>query len=58
MSSRTATITKRTRNRRLSSGRVIQQHRYVVNFRDPVTGRRNQRFYERHKDMVLGLPAL
>jgi integrase len=43
-------ITKRERRRRLKSGEVIVQTRYVLNFRDPVTGKRKQLFAERQKD--------
>lgn len=43
-------ITKRERRRRLKSGEVVVQTRYVLNFRDPVTGKRKQLFFERQKD--------
>lgn len=43
-------ITKRIRKRRLTSGEVIEQTRYVLNWRDPRTNERIQRFFERLKD--------
>lgn len=43
-------VTKRERRRRLKSGEVVVQTRYVINFRDPVTGKRKQLFFERQKD--------
>jgi integrase len=47
-----ATITKRHRKRCLKSGQSIVQVRYVVNYRDPRTGRRSQLFFKRHVDAV------
>ena len=46
-------ITKRKRRRRTRSGAEITHTRFVVNFRDPRTGRRKQYFFERHQDAVL-----
>lgn len=43
-------ITKRERHRRLKSGEVVVQTRYVLNFRDPVSGKRKQLFFERQKE--------
>ena len=45
-------ITKRVRKRRQSSGKTVEQVRYVLNWRDPRTGAREQRFFERQKDAV------
>lgn len=45
-------ITRRDRRRRLSSGRLVVQTRFVVNFRDPGTGRRKQLFFARQKDAI------
>jgi integrase len=46
----TISLTKRERKRRLQSGAVVMQTRYVLNFRDPRTGDRKQLFFERQKD--------
>jgi integrase len=46
-------ITKRDRKRRLRSGATVTQTRYVVNYRDPRTGKRKQLFFERQKDAQL-----
>jgi hypothetical protein len=43
-------ITKRERRRRLKSGEGVTQVRYVLNFRDPRSGRRKQLFFERQKE--------
>ncbi len=43
-------LTKRARKRKLSSGTAIVQTRYVLNYRDPKSGRRRQEFYELQKD--------
>jgi hypothetical protein len=43
-------LTKRTRRRKLKSGETIEQTRYVLNWRDPRTGSREQRFFERQKE--------
>lgn len=54
----TASITKRDRRRRLSSGTIVVQTRYVVSFREPRTGRRKQLFFDRQKDAVAMRDAL
>jgi hypothetical protein len=38
----TVNITKRTRRRKLKSGEVAVQIRWVLNYRDPKTGQRHQ----------------
>jgi integrase len=43
-------LTKRVRRRKLKSGEVTEQTRYVLNWRDPRTGAREQRFFERQKE--------
>ena len=43
-------LTRRVRRRKLKSGEVVEQTRYVLNWRDPRTGAREQRFFERQKD--------
>jgi integrase len=43
-------LTKRVRRRKLKSGDAVEQTRYVLNWRDPRTGAREQRFFERQKD--------
>ena len=43
-------ITKRVRRRKLASGETVEQLRYVLNWRDPRTGAREQRFFERQKE--------
>jgi hypothetical protein len=48
----TASITRRDRRRRRKCGAVVVQTRFVVNFRDPATGRRKQLFFARHKDAL------
>ena len=54
----TASITKRKRRRRLTSGAVVTQVRYVVNFREPRSGRRRQLFFASHQDAVVKRDAL
>ena len=44
-----ANITKRTRRRRLRSGKVVDQVRHVLSFRDPRSGQRHQEFFVRYK---------
>ena len=58
MAAATANITKRIRRRKLGSGKEIEYVRYVLNFRDPITGRRTQRFFERHKDALVARDAI
>ena len=43
-------LTRRVRRRRLKDGSVVEQTRYVLNWRDPRTGEREQRFFERQRD--------
>ena len=45
-----ATITKRDRRRRLRSGAWTLNTRWVLNYRDPKSGKRVQEFFERQKD--------
>lgn len=46
-------ISKRERRRRLKSGEVLTQLRYVVSYRQPRSGKRTQLFYERRRDAEL-----
>lgn len=41
-----ANITKRVRKRKLKSGEVVKHLRYVLNYREPISGDRRQEFYE------------
>ena len=43
-------LTRRVRRRTLSSGVVVRQTRYVLNYREPNSGQRRQEFFERQKD--------
>jgi integrase len=43
-------LTRRLRRRKLKGGSVIEQVRFVLNWRDPRTGERHQRFFERQRD--------
>lgn len=43
-------ITKRTRKRPLKSGATVLQERYILNFRDPITGQRRQLSSSRKRD--------
>jgi len=43
-------ITKRDRKRKLKSGAVVTQTRWVLNYHEPRTGKRKQLFFERQKD--------
>jgi integrase len=45
-------ITKRERTRKLRDGSTTVNVRWVLNFRDPKTGKRVQLFFERHKDAL------
>lgn len=45
-------ITKRMRRRKLASGENVEHLRYVMNWRDPRSGKREQRFFARQKDAV------
>ena len=54
----TASITRRDRKRRLRSGHSVIQTRWIVNFREPRSGRRKQLFFERQKDAIAKRDAL
>jgi len=43
-------LTRRVRRRKLKSGAIVEQVRYVLSWRDPRTGEREQRFFERQED--------
>jgi integrase len=43
-------LTRRLRRRKLKDGSVVEQTRYVLNWRDRRTGEREQRFFERQRD--------
>lgn len=43
-------LTKRTRKRRLASGKTVLHERYVLNYREPRSGQRRQEFFERKKE--------
>jgi integrase len=43
-------LTKRMRKRKMISGEIVLQQRYVLNYNDPITGKRRQEFFERQKD--------
>ena len=43
-------LTKRVRKRKLKSGAVVTQQRWILNYREPRTGKRKQLFFERQKD--------
>ena len=43
-------LTRRVRRRKLNDGSVVEQTRYVLNWRDPRTGAREQRFFERQRE--------
>jgi integrase len=43
-------LTRRIRRRKLKDGSVVEQVRFVLNWRDPRTGAREQRFFERQRD--------
>jgi integrase len=43
-------VTRRVRRRNLKDGSIVEQVRYVLNWRDPRTGEREQRFFERHRE--------
>jgi hypothetical protein len=43
-------LTRRVRRRKLKDDSVVEQTRYVLNWRDPRTGEREQRFFERQRD--------
>jgi hypothetical protein len=43
-------IAKRNRKRPRADGSIVEQPRFVVDFRDPQSGKRRQFFFERRKD--------
>jgi integrase len=43
-------LTRRVRRRKLKDGSVAEQTRYVLNWRDPRTAKRKQRFFERQRE--------
>jgi integrase len=43
-------LTRRVRHRKLKDGSTVEQIRYVLNWRDPRTGEREQRFFERQRE--------
>jgi len=43
-------LTRRVRRRKLKGGSVVEQTRYVLNWRNPRTGEREQRFFERQRE--------
>jgi integrase len=43
-------VTKRIRKRRRADGSVVEQPRFVVDFRDPASGKRRQEFFLKRKD--------
>ena len=43
-------LTRRIRRRKLKSGSTVEQVRFVLSWRDPRTGEREQRFFERQRD--------
>lgn len=45
-----ANITRRSRRRKQRDGSVVIMDRWVVNYRDPRTGKRHQLFFDRKKD--------
>ncbi|KQP67541.1 hypothetical protein ASF41_07170 [Methylobacterium sp. Leaf111] len=45
-------LTKRDRRRKLRSGEVVINTRWVLNYTDPKTGQRVQLFFERQKEAI------
>ena len=43
-------LTRRLRRRKLKGGSTVEQVRFVLNWRDPRSGERHQRFFERQRD--------
>ena len=43
-------LTRRVRRRKLKGGSTVEQVRFVLNWRDPRSGERHQRFFERQRD--------
>jgi integrase len=54
----TASITKRVRKRLTRAGELVTHTRFVVNFREPRTGRRKQLFFARQRDAIAMRDAL
>ena len=50
-------LTKRTRRRKTLAG-VVHQDRHIANYRDPFTGARVQRFFERKREAELKAQGL
>jgi integrase len=53
-----ANITKRRQKRTQRDGSLKMYERYVLNFRDPKTGRRMQRFFDKQKDAQAAMRQL
>jgi integrase len=51
-------IAKRIRKRRLADGSIVEQQRYVVDYRDPISAARRQFFFERRRDAEAKRAAL
>src|SRR5450755_588355 len=51
-------ITKRERKRILTCGASILQSRYVLNFRDPKTGKRRQLFFRSQREVIAKRDAI
>ncbi|NEU14860.1 site-specific integrase [Methylobacterium sp. BTF04] len=45
-------VTKRDRHRKLRSGEVVTNTRWVLNYKDPKSGQRVQLFFERQKEAI------
>ena len=46
-------ITRRERTRTLTSGLTVRHSRYVLNYRDPRTGKRRQLFFRSQREAVV-----
>jgi integrase len=51
-------VTKRTRRRKREDGSILVNERWVLNYRDPRSGRRHQLFFERKADAITRRDAL
>ena len=51
-------ITKRERKRVLTCGASVLQSRYVLNFRDPKTGKRRQLFFRSQREAIAKRDAI
>lgn len=51
-------VTKRTRRRKREDGSILVNERWVLNYRDPRSGRRHQLFFERKADAIARRDAL